>query len=77
MKRSEAVKIYADNIKAFKLFLKDVDWSEEKRDQELAFILLGVAEETLGMTPPLIDDESFRLLPSGEMTYEVRRWDKE
>lgn len=77
MKRSEAVKIYADNIKAFKLFLKDVDWSEEKRDQELAFILLGVAEETLGMVPPEIKEESYQLASNGEMIYDVRRWDKE
>lgn len=44
----------------------------ERRSNNLLDMLLG-----LGMEPPTIVEESFKILDSGEMTYEVRRFDEE
>jgi hypothetical protein len=33
--------------------------------------------EELGMSPPIIKEKSFKMLPSGEMIYEHREWESE
>jgi hypothetical protein len=33
--------------------------------------------EKLGMMPPIIKSKSFKMLPSGELTYAVHEWEPE
>lgn len=44
--------------------------------RENAENLLRVIEKA-GMMPPIIEKESWKTLPNGEMTYAVHQWEKE
>lgn len=43
---------------------------------EMAEVILGIQEEN-GMLPPEIKEQSFKILPSGEMVYNVNEWEPE
>lgn len=49
---------------------------ESLEESELAEWLLESIEEK-GMMPPEVTEKSFRILPSGEMTYAVHEWEPE
>jgi hypothetical protein len=39
--------------------------------------ILNFVENVLKMVPPIIDEESFKILEHGEMTYAVHKWELE
>lgn len=44
-------------------------------DDLAEYVLLTA--ESFGMEPPILEDESFKMLPGGELTYAVHRWEQE
>ena len=66
MKRSKMIEI----IKEYLDLLKDESLNLSKDTQNQAEYILGCCE-TWGMLPPQDDNKSFRMLPSGEMVYNV------
>lgn len=64
MKRSDAIlEIYA--------YLKQHSIYQISGEQILKLV------EDLGMAPPKIEKESWKIKENGEMTYDVRRWETE
>ena len=64
-------------INKLKEFLKDYEsdgFDEELEDD--ADSLLSMLEG-MGMKPPIIKEQSFKILPSGEQTYAVHEWEQE
>lgn len=63
MKRSEMIA----NV------VKDSDGKYDKNTvNEVLFLL-----ESYGMAPPIIKEQSWQMLPSGEMVYAVHEWERE
>jgi hypothetical protein len=66
MKRSEMLKTITSH------FLNGIDFDAATRAENLLSTL-----EILGMQPPIIEEESWKLLDSGELTYAVHEWELE
>lgn len=76
MKRSEMLDhIKEDLLEKLKhrwLERKETDkWAEFTANQLLDMI------EGFGMLPPELKEESFKMLPSGEIIYNVNKWESE
>ena len=69
MKRSEMVAILERTINAGL-------YQDHQFDTHDVSKLLEVLEKA-GMMPPIIEEESFKMLPSGELTYAVHEWEAE
>ncbi len=46
------------------------------QDDYLIYSLLDEVEKS-GMVPPMLDDKSFTMLESGELTFAVHEWEEE
>lgn len=74
MKRSEMVKLVLNDIKdILNNSPKVINDIENKNTIELILDLL----ESKGMLPPTDEEKSFKMLPSGEMIYQVNEWEPE
>jgi hypothetical protein len=67
MKRSEMIEIIKNQL------FGPSNYPGHKDEAEA---LLNVIER-YGMLPPILESESFKMLPSGELTYQVNSWEKE
>lgn len=67
MKRSEMLKI---------LYEETDSWNNSVTSVNLIDFLLDTIE-LAGMLQPTIKSESFKMLPSGEMIYNVNEWESE
>ena len=76
MKRSDALKIIDDTYSEF-----CSDWMKANLNDLEGFVPLNErilsTLEKAGMLPPLIEEQSFKMLPSGEMIYNVNEWEPE
>ena len=67
MKRSDA----RSRIELFLLNMNQACSLKEQAEHILEYM------ETLGMLPPTDQENSFQMLPNGEMIYQVNEWEKE
>jgi len=67
VKRSEALQLIKDSLQEIDMNANTPLFAEE--------ILKKL--EKAGMEPPINDEKSFTLLPSGELTYAVHEWEAE
>ena len=65
MKRSEAIAKIKESLGGF----------TPDDDKVANWILKDL--EALGMVPPIIEEKSWQMLPSGEMVYAVHEWEEE